>query len=203
MFFTYKCVSLTNTFADCCIISCAFSRPLFDWWCFVKCVVPYLLPSLVLAQRSGVGGWLWQGSSTQHSACCLCSCILFSHCHHHYITVSILKLKLTYTDCINYKMHMVLCTEHTWKPPLSFYIRWHDLTGFALTFEIEMMKEPRRQHEQNTVSNCWCLFGIFLPFENDLARFHFTALAKRLSLLFGSIKMLNSIWCKDFKSYWH
>lgn len=121
MFFTYKCVSLTNTFADCCIISCAFSRPLFDWWCFVKCVVPYLLPSLVLAQRSGVGGWLWQGSSTQHSACCLCSCILFSHCHHHYITVSILKLKLTYMDCINYKMHMVLCTEHTWKPPLFLH----------------------------------------------------------------------------------
>lgn len=132
-------------------------------FCEVCCSLPSSF--VILAQRSGVGGWLWQGSSTQHSAFCLCSCILFSHCHHHYITVSILKLKLTYMDCINYKMHMVLCTEHKWKPPFSFYIRWHDLTGFALTFEIEMMKEPRRQHEQNTVSMLVFIWYIFALWE--------------------------------------
>lgn len=39
---------------------------------------------------------------------------------------SILKLKLTYVYCIKYNMHMVLCAEHKLRPPLRFYIWWHE-----------------------------------------------------------------------------
>lgn len=28
--------------------------------------------------------------------------------------------------CIKYNMHMALCTEHKLRPPLSFYVRWHE-----------------------------------------------------------------------------
>lgn len=65
MLFTLTCVSLTNTFANGSIICPVLFLNLFllNGICEV-CYVTYLMPSLVLTQRSGAGeGRVWRGSS--------------------------------------------------------------------------------------------------------------------------------------------